>query len=115
MTWMSTMMVMREPRGFLITWTCYGTWLHGDERASVDNGHNAYGAPHLPTNSTRYRNARQRMQHAPYLLGETARRIATDTIEAHCRVRSWQLLAVNVPGATTSMSWSDSPGSLPRT
>jgi len=27
------------PIGYLITFRCYGTWLHGDEGASVDRHH----------------------------------------------------------------------------
>jgi len=38
---------MGAPKGFLITWTCYGTWLWGDGRWSVDDEHNAYATPLL--------------------------------------------------------------------
>jgi hypothetical protein len=33
------------PIGYLITFRSYGTWLHGDERGSVDRNHRAYGTP----------------------------------------------------------------------
>ena len=36
------------PLGFLITFRCYGTWLHGDERGSIDRGHNSPGEEPLP-------------------------------------------------------------------
>ena len=32
---------MGAPMAYFITFTCYGTWLHGDERGSVDQEHNA--------------------------------------------------------------------------
>jgi hypothetical protein len=31
------------PLAYLITCRTYGTWLHGDERGSVDRAHNRYG------------------------------------------------------------------------
>ncbi|MGQ0761444.1 MAG: hypothetical protein ACT4OT_05435 [Acidobacteriota bacterium] len=33
------------PLAYLITFRCYGTWLHGDERGSVDRKQNVYGTP----------------------------------------------------------------------
>jgi hypothetical protein len=34
------------PIAYLITVRCYGTWLHGDDRLSVDrHGHDVYGTP----------------------------------------------------------------------
>ena len=27
---------MSDPLAYFITFTCYGNWLHGDERGSVD-------------------------------------------------------------------------------
>ena len=38
------------PQGYLITFRCYGTWLHGDGRGSVDRFHNRYGSPLIPPN-----------------------------------------------------------------
>ena len=40
----------RIPLAYLITFRSYGTWLHGDERGSVDRFHNVYGTPRLPPN-----------------------------------------------------------------
>jgi hypothetical protein len=36
---------------YLITFRSYGTWLHGDNRGSVDRFHNRFGEPYLPTNN----------------------------------------------------------------
>lgn len=35
------------PLAYLLTFRCYGTWLHGDARGSVDREHNTYGTPCL--------------------------------------------------------------------
>ncbi len=39
------------PLAYLITIRCYGTWLHGDERGSVDRKYNRYGTPRIAPNS----------------------------------------------------------------
>ena len=44
---------MREPLAYLLTWTCYGTWLHGDDRGSVDRTHCMPGEAYLPANAGR--------------------------------------------------------------
>ena len=35
------------PLALLITFRCYGTWLHGDLRGSVDRDHNVYGTQRI--------------------------------------------------------------------
>ena len=35
---------------YLITFRCYGTWLHGDKRGSIDRFHNAYKSPYIAPN-----------------------------------------------------------------
>ncbi|MDO8629335.1 MAG: transposase [Phycisphaerales bacterium] len=87
---------MRTPAGFLITWTCYGTWLYGDERGSVDDDHNAFGTDLLRPDERRVAALRGRLTHPPYRLTQAAREIVTQTIEEHCRRRAWELLALNV-------------------
>ena len=87
---------MAEPVGFLITWTCYGTWLYGDERGSVDQEHNAYGTLTFPRNQRRVAGVQRQMDRPPHRLGDAAREIVTQTIEDHARRRGWELLAVNV-------------------
>jgi len=41
------------PPGYLITFRAYGTWLHGDERGSVDQHHRRYDTPILPPSARR--------------------------------------------------------------
>ncbi len=36
------------PLAYLITFRCYGTWLHGNDKGSIDRHHNRYGAPLIP-------------------------------------------------------------------
>jgi len=87
---------MPEPIGYLLTWTCYGTWLHGDEHGAVDEDHNLPGSPFLPPDETRLLHEVRRMHHRPVRLTQTARRVVIDAITGHCGVRDWTLHAVNV-------------------
>ena len=41
------------PLAYLITIRCFGTWLHGDERLTVDrHGLNIYGTSRRPANAS---------------------------------------------------------------
>lgn len=85
-----------HPVGYLLTWTCYGTWLHGDDRGSTDRMHNAYGAPFLSTDHTRGRIERNVLTDAPVRLNDTARRVIARIVEDHCRIRGWTLHSLAV-------------------
>lgn len=87
---------MSPPLAYFLTWTCYGTWLHGDERGSVDRDHNQLGTPLLPSDPHRQTLAIKRMTCAPVTLLPEARSLVTATIESHCSIRRWGLLALNV-------------------
>jgi REP element-mobilizing transposase RayT len=87
---------MPEPLAFFITWTCYGTWLAGDIRGSVDREHNAFGTPFLPISQSRVNALRAQLKHPPVHLPPPARAVVHDTIMAHCRHRRWELPALNV-------------------
>ena len=87
---------MDTPRAYFLTWRCYGTWLHGDERGSVDETHNVYGAPVLGRDPTRQEGDSHRMTAPAYSLDANARQLASDTIRKHCLIRGWDLFALNV-------------------
>jgi len=87
---------MSEPLAFLLTWTCYGTWLHGDERGSVDDDHRVCGSRFKSPDTQRERDESRRLRHPPVALDAAARQIVHATIVAHCAYRSWVILALNV-------------------
>jgi len=87
---------MGEPLGYLLTWTCYGTWLHGDERGTVDEDHNTPGAPFLAPDDTRLLHEVRVMADRPVRFCQSARRVVDATIKRHCEIRHWTLHAVNV-------------------
>jgi hypothetical protein len=65
--WEGTLMYS-DPSAYLLTWTCHGTWLHGDERGSVDEQHNRYGRPMLAANPMLKEHRRAELSNPPSTL-----------------------------------------------
>ncbi len=86
----------RPVLAYFLTWTCYGTWLHGDPRGSVDQQHNVHGTPFLAARQDFVRADQRNLLHSPTLLNEAQRARVENTIRAHAAFRKWDLLAVNV-------------------
>ena len=82
---------MSAPFAYHLTWTAYGTWLHGDDRGWVESG--VYGVQ--PGDTNRLRVAAVRMTQPPVTFDDTQRALIEATVERHCRVRGWQLHALN--------------------
>jgi REP element-mobilizing transposase RayT len=84
------------PLAYLITFTCYGTWLHGDKRGSVDDKHNHFGEPFLEKDTQKEREEFKRLKHLPVYLSQEQRDNVTQSIVYVCESRSWKLWEVNV-------------------
>ncbi len=87
---------MRDPAAFFITGTCYGTWLHGDKRGSIDRRDASVDSPALAIMPALVQYESRCLTHAPIVLTPPARRLVEQAISDHCRVRGWELLASNV-------------------
>ena len=81
---------MPDPLAFFLTWPTYGTWLPGDERGWVQHGKGFQ----LP-DPIRKLEAEARMTEDACILDEEQRRLVEKTIVDHCRIRGWELHAVN--------------------
>ena len=53
---------------YLLTFTCYGARLHGDELGAVDREHDVPGTPYASPDAARLASARDRMTGEPYRL-----------------------------------------------
>ena len=84
------------PLAYFITFTCYGTWLHGEKSTSVDRFNNTTGTDFLRFNSKRSRLVKKQMSETPYFLDESKRHIVLQAIIEVCCYRQWTLLAVHV-------------------
>ncbi len=84
------------PTHYLITFTTYGTWLHGDPRGSVEDQKNLPGTPLVDENPKLNQSEQQQLKHDPVTLNADQRRCVRDTIQEVCRHRGWRLHACNV-------------------
>jgi REP element-mobilizing transposase RayT len=87
---------MNRPLAYFLTFTCHGTWLHGDERGSVDREHNVSGTPVLPPDLLRRAREQAELAEPPYPLDSARRRC---TLQALCEIaqrKGWRLHAVHV-------------------
>ena len=84
------------PLAIFFTFRSYGTWLHGDERGSVDRHNNKYGSPRIPANSNWRKHNEQLLRHPPVTLNAASRKSVENAIRILCEKRGWTLLAINV-------------------
>ena len=84
------------PLAYLITFRCYGTWLHGDDRGSTDRHRNAYGSPHIPSGRAWLGVNLAALKHPPVTLDASRRRAVDAAIREVCAFREWKLIAINV-------------------
>ena len=87
-----------RPIAYLITFRTYGTWLHGDDRLSVDrhNGKNVYGSPAIEPNKKLNRIMEAKITGDAFLLDADGRKVVDKAIREVCRIREYSLFAVNV-------------------
>src|SRR5258705_9408534 len=85
-----------RPLAYLITFRCYGTWLHGDGRGSMDRReHHIYGTPTIPPNISLVEREAAELKNPPIKLNDAQRRAVESAICEVCEKRGYQLLAVN--------------------
>lgn len=84
--------------GYFITFTTYGTWLHGTDKGfgSVDEDNNGYGSPFVAPDPARVAAEKRRMVDEPYLLDAPRREVACNAIVAIAHEKGWRLWAVHV-------------------
>jgi REP element-mobilizing transposase RayT len=89
---------MQQPRplAYFLTFTTHGTWLHGDERGSVDRDHNIFGTKLAAANLIREAKNRESMKGTEVVLSSEARAVVDEAIRKTCIVRLWTLHALNV-------------------
>ncbi len=87
---------MADPLAYFITFTTYGTWLHGRDSGSVDREHNLPGMPFLPADAELEAARKKAMRQQSYYLDEPRRTVVLRTILEVARHRGWKLWAVQV-------------------
>src|SRR5437660_843950 len=84
------------PLAFLITFRSYGTWLHGDERGSVNRFRNQYKSPRLPPEKRWLETNAQRLKRPIVILDAAQRQCVEAAAGETCEIRNWHLHALNV-------------------
>ena len=84
------------PLAYFISFRTYGTWLHGDERGSIDRFHNVYGTPYIAPNKRWHAYNQTQLKTDPLILGAQQRKTIELAIRETCKFRKWSLLAFNV-------------------
>ena len=84
------------PLAFLITFRTYGTWLHGDERGSVNRFRNQYKSPRLPPEKRWLETNTQRLKKEIVLLDAAQRHCVEAAARETCEIRRWHLHAISV-------------------
>ena len=84
------------PLAYLITFRTHATWLHGDERGSVDRFHNRYRSPYIEPNANWQRHNAVILKGEPVTLVASKRQSVEFAIRETCAIRKWHLYAINV-------------------
>lgn len=82
---------------YLITFRTYGTWLHGDQRGSMERRQfNTPDEPRRPVSYALESWERARLRHPPRKLDKRDRPIVEGAIEELANRRAWQVAAMSV-------------------
>ena len=81
---------------YFVTWTTYGTWLHGDSRGSVDDEHNLVGRDRLGPDEERLAASRRGMREDAFVLDVRGRGLVEAAIVDHADLRGWRIDALAV-------------------
>ena len=84
------------PLAYLITFRTYGTWLHGDERGSVNRFRNIYGTPYLRSEEQWLEKNTAKLKSEPVKLDAKQPGCVEKAIRECCFLRMFALLAINV-------------------
>lgn len=87
---------MSEAIGVLLTFTTYGTRLHGADNGSVSRSHRNRGSPVVPADIAWQRQAGRLMVEPPFTLRPRDRTVVLDSVLEACASRNWHLFCVHV-------------------
>ena len=83
--------------GYFLTFTCYGMWLHGDDRGSVDREHRSFETQRLVAAPARRLYVERFRMDSPPVNLDAGKRICVDgAMRYACERRNWDLHALNV-------------------
>ena len=84
------------PLAYFISFRSYGTWLHGDQRGSIDRFNNRFRSPYIPPNKNWKKHNEQKLRAEPLTLDAEHRAQIKAAIRETCDIRKWFLHAMNI-------------------
>jgi len=85
------------PLAYLITFRCYGTWLHGDERGSYRRNPRLFsGVSNIPPRRGLENAERKQLKHDPIRLTKKQRIVVEQAVRDVCTHRRYRMRAINV-------------------
>ena len=85
------------PLAYLITFRCYGTWLHGDERGSYRRSCRVTsGVVRIPPRAGLRKAETKELKHQPVRLDKRQRVVVERAVRGVCKYRKYLLRAINV-------------------
>ncbi len=85
------------PMAYLLTFRTYGTWLHGDERHSIDrHGKNIYGTPDISPSQKLNDVMQGELKYPALVLNDLQQAAVEIVIKELCEQRKYHLQAINV-------------------
>ena len=84
------------PLAYLLTFTCYGTRLHGDPRLSVDRYHNKFQGPFVAPHPTLLESEAKSLKYPPYSLDSKRRRLVGKSFRWVSKKHDWELISFHV-------------------
>src|ERR1700674_1130034 len=75
------------PLAYLITFRCYGTWLHGDKRGSIDRFHNRYKSSYIEPNQRWHHHNAKALEGRPVILTAQERKSVERATRETCEHR----------------------------
>jgi len=87
-----------RPPAYFLTFRTHGTWLHGDQRSSVErhDGRNIHGTPRIGPDPVFSVKMDMNMNSEPFVLDGPQRAVVKRAIRDVCLHRSYGLIALNV-------------------
>ena len=86
----------KELIAYMLTSTTYGTWLHGDERGSIDRHGLRRSTRFLEPDPTLEGHRRKLMKFPAYTMDQVARALVDRAMRDYCEFKGWKLIALNV-------------------
>ena len=83
---------MNDPLAYFLTWTTYGTWLHGDKRGWVHRNESGVQSENSKLNQY----VESNLSDTPLKLTHQDRQIIEDVMREHADIKDWNILALNV-------------------